>query len=114
MSNNYEMMYVLRPDMSDDRINAAIDKYRDFLAERGATDIQIQVWGRRRLAYEIQRQQDGIYVLVNYKADGQQVVPLERAMRLGEEVIRYLTLRLKDDPANPDAVQEAEPVEAEA
>lgn len=106
MSNNYEMMYVLRPDMSEERVNAEIDKYNDFLRERGATDIQVQVRGKRRLAYEIQRFQDGIYVQLNYQADGTQVAPLERAMRLSEEVIRYLTLRLKDTPAaEADAVE---------
>jgi len=108
------MMYVLRPDMSEERVNAEIDRYNNFLTERGATDIEVQVRGKRRLAYEIQRFQDGIYIQVNYKADGRQVAPLERAMRLSEEVIRYLTLRLKDDSASDAAVRDAEASEAGA
>lgn len=117
MSKNYEMMYVLRPDLSEEQLNGAVSKYRNFLSDRGATDLNIQVRGRRRLAYEIKRFQEGIYVQVNYKADGKQVAPLERAMRLSEEVLRYLTIRLKDDRAAAPAPAPAptpEPVEAEA
>ncbi|GAB4231600.1 MAG: 30S ribosomal protein S6 [Stanieria sp.] len=98
MSRNYEMMYILRPDLLEDQVEAAINKYRDFLSEQGAENIQIQNRGKRRLAYPIKKHLDGIYVQMNYQADGKQVAPLERAMRLGEEVIRYLTIKLKDEP----------------
>jgi small subunit ribosomal protein S6 len=111
-TRNYEMMYVLRPDLSEERVNAEIDRYNELLSNNSATDIEVQVKGKRRLAYEIDRFQDGIYVQLNYKADGSQVAPVERAMRLSEEVIRYLTIRLKDDPKNAPAVEapaEAEP-----
>jgi small subunit ribosomal protein S6 len=98
MSRNYEMMYILRPDLLEDQVEAAINKYRDFLSEQGAENIQIQNRGKRRLAYPIKKHLDGIYVQMNYQADGKQVAPLERAMRLGEEVIRYLTIKLQDEP----------------
>ncbi|MBD2580292.1 30S ribosomal protein S6 [Oscillatoria sp. FACHB-1406] len=120
MNRNYEMMYVLRPDLSEEQLNAAVGKYRNFLTERGATDVNVQVRARRRLAYEIQRFQEGVYVQMNYKADGKQVAPLERAMRLSDEVLRYLTIRQKDDSANATAAvaaqpePESEPVEVEA
>ena len=94
MSNNYEMMYILRPDLSEEQVGAAIQKYQDFLSDHGAENIQIQNRGKRRLAYPIKKYLDGIYIQMNYQADGTQVAPLERAMRLGEEVIRYLTIRL--------------------
>ncbi|MEM8639988.1 MAG: 30S ribosomal protein S6 [Cyanobacteria bacterium P01_G01_bin.54] len=112
MSRNYEMMYVLRPDLSEEQTQNAIAKYNDLLTELGGSDIQADVWGRRRLAYPIQKFQDGIYVLLRYTAEGQQVAPLERAMRLGEEVIRYLTIKLdkkaaeaSEDATEPEAVE---------
>ncbi len=98
MSNQYEMMYILRPDLSEDKVRDAIDKYQSFIAERGAEDIQIQNRGKRRLAYPIKKFLDGIYIQMNYQGNGSQIAPLERAMRLGEEVIRYMTLKLKDQP----------------
>jgi small subunit ribosomal protein S6 len=114
VTRNYEMMYVLRPDLSEDRANAEVERYNDILRDRGATDLQVQIKGKRRLAYEIDRFQEGIYVQLNYKADGSQVAPLERAMRLSEETIRYLTIRLKDDSAIERAESSAPEVEEEA
>ena len=95
MSNNYEMMYILRPDLSEEQVGNAVERYQTFISDRGAENIQIQNRGKRRLAYPIKKYLDGIYIQMNYQADGTQIAPLERAMRLEEEVIRYLTIKLK-------------------
>ncbi|MBR8829272.1 MAG: 30S ribosomal protein S6 [Gomphosphaeria aponina SAG 52.96 = DSM 107014] len=95
MMTNYEMVYIVRPDLGEELVSQQINKYRDFLNQYGAQDLQIKVWGKRRLAYPIENFQDGIYVQMNYSADGKQVAPLERDMRLSEEIIRYLTIKLK-------------------
>jgi len=105
MSNHYEMMYILRPDLSEEKVRDAVDKYQSFIAERGAENIEIQNRGKRRLAYPIKKFLDGIYIQMNYQADGTQIAPLERAMRLGEEVIRYMTLKVK---VKPEPVAEAD------
>ena len=95
MSNTYEMMYILRPDLSEDQVGEAVAKYQDFLTEKGAEDLEVQVKGKRRLAYPVGKYLDGIYVQLNYQADGSQIAPLERMMRLSEDTIRYLTIKLK-------------------
>ena len=79
---DYEMMYILRPDISEEVVQQEVTRYREFLEQYNAQDLTIKIWGKRRLAYPIGKFQDGIYVLVNYSADGKQVAPLERAMRL--------------------------------
>lgn len=107
MSRHYEMMYVLRPDLSEEQTSAAIAKYNDLLTELGSSNIQADVWGRRRLAYPIKKFQDGIYVLLRYEAEGQQVAPLERSMRLSEDVIRYLTIKLDKPPVADEDEAEA-------
>lgn len=89
----YETMYILRPDLNDEQVEQAIAKYENLLREQGADNIQIQNRGKRRLAYEISRQRDGIYIQMNYTGPGNIIAPLERAMRLSEEVIRYLTIK---------------------
>jgi small subunit ribosomal protein S6 len=94
VSDKYEIMYILRPDLSDDQADESIKKYRDIIETNGATDIEIQQRGKRRLAYLIGKNRDGIYVQVNYTGSGQEIAPLERAMRLSEDVIRYLSLKL--------------------
>lgn len=93
MPTVYETMYILRPDLGDDQVEQAINKYQNLLREQGISDIEIQNRGKRRLAYEIQRHRDGIYVQMNYAGPGSAIAPMERAMRLSEEVIRYLTMK---------------------
>lgn len=110
MTDNYEMMYILRPDLGEEQVDQAIAKYENILREQGADSVEIQHRGRRRLAYEIQRQREGIYVQMNYAAPGAHVAVIERAMRLSEEVIRYLTLKVEA----PEVEAVPEPVEVEA
>lgn len=101
----YETMYILRPDLGEEQVEQAINKYQNLIREQGAEQIEIQHRGKRRLAYEIQKQRDGIYVQMNYQGSGNVIAPLERAMRLSEEVIRYLTIK-QEVPAEP--VEETE------
>jgi small subunit ribosomal protein S6 len=100
-------MYILRPDLTDEQVEQAIGKYENLLREQGADNIEIQNRGKRRLAYEINRQRDGVYIQMNYTAPGSAIALLERAMRLSEEVIRYLTI--KQEVKEPQEVETATP-----
>jgi small subunit ribosomal protein S6 len=93
MTTVYETMYILRPDLGDEQVEQNINKYENLLKEQGADNIEIQNRGKRRLAYEIGKHRDGVYVQMNYTNGGKAIAPLERAMRLSEEVIRYLTIK---------------------
>jgi len=93
----YETMYILRPDIPEEEVEGHITKYRDLVTEAGAEVLDCQMRGKRRLAYPIANHREGIYVQLNHNGDGQQVATLERAMRLSEDVIRYLTVK-QDGP----------------
>jgi small subunit ribosomal protein S6 len=97
MSYVYETMYILRSDLGEEQTDQAINKYQDILREQGASEIETQHRGKRRLAYEIKRQREGVYIQMNYKAPGSTVAVLERAMRLSEDVVRYLTVKQEVD-----------------
>ncbi|MBI4779962.1 MAG: 30S ribosomal protein S6 [Oscillatoriophycideae cyanobacterium NC_groundwater_1537_Pr4_S-0.65um_50_18] len=86
-------MYILRPDLGDELTDQAIEKYQAILREQGAEELETQHRGKRRLAYEIQKHREGVYVQMNYTAAGNTVAILERAMRLSDDVIRFLTLK---------------------
>ncbi|NET87929.1 MAG: 30S ribosomal protein S6 [Kamptonema sp. SIO1D9] len=101
-------MYIVRPNLSEDQQQQIVGKYRDLITERGAREIDIKVLGKRRLAYEIGKHQDGIYVQMNYLAEGATIAPLERDMRLSDDVIRYLTLKLREGKPS-DIIPEPEP-----
>ncbi|HEY9889233.1 MAG TPA: 30S ribosomal protein S6 [Candidatus Obscuribacterales bacterium] len=89
----YETMYILRPDIQEEVVDAEIARYQEILQEQGATILETQHRGKRRLAYEIQKHREGIYIQMNYQGLGHVVAPMERAMRLSENVIRYLTVK---------------------
>jgi small subunit ribosomal protein S6 len=93
MANFYETMYILRPDLTEEVVDQAIEKYQTILRDGGAEIIETQHRGKRRLAYEINKQREGIYVQMNYTGDGSQVAVMERAMRLSDEVMRFLTIK---------------------
>jgi small subunit ribosomal protein S6 len=93
MSYIYETMYILRPDLGEELTDQAINKYQTILRDHGAELLETQHRGKRRLAYEIQKHREGVYVQMNYQAPGTAIAVLERAMRLNEDVIRYLTVK---------------------
>ncbi len=89
----YETMYILRPDIPEEEVETHVSKYRDLVTEAGAEVLDTQMRGKRRLAYTISGHKEGIYVQLTHNGDGQQVATLERAMRLSEDVIRYITVK---------------------
>ena len=104
----YETMYILRPDLGEEQVEQAVSKYQNLIQEQGATEIEIQNRGKRRLAYEIKKQRDGIFVQMNYQAPGSVIAPLERSMRLSEEVIRYLTIKQEVSEETPEEEEATE------
>jgi len=93
----YETMYILRPDIPEEEVDSHLKKYNEIIEKSGAEVLDSQMRGKRRLAYPISKHKEGVYVQLSHKGDGQQVTVLERAMRLSEDVIRYLTIK-QDGP----------------
>jgi len=89
----YETMYILRPDIAEDEVTNHIDKYNKLLEEFGGKILDSQMRGKRRLAYQIAKNREGIYVQLSHQGDGQHIFKIEKAMRLSEDVIRYMTVK---------------------
>ena len=89
----YETMYILRPDIAEDKVTNHIDNYNKLLKEFGGTILDSQMRGKRRLAYQISKHREGIYVQLSHQGDGQHIFKIEKAMRLSEDVIRYMTVK---------------------
>ena len=89
----YETMYILRPDIAEDEVTNHIEKYNKLLEEFGGTILDSQMRGKRRLAYQIAKHREGIYVQLSHQGDGQHIFKIEKAMRLSEDVIRYMTVK---------------------
>ena len=89
----YETMYILRPDIAENEVTNHINKYNKLLQELGGKVLDSQMRGKRRLAYPIAKHKEGIYVQLSHLGDGQHIFKVEKAMRLSEDVIRYLTVK---------------------
>ena len=99
----YETMYILRPDIAEDEVTNHIDKYNKLLEELGGKILDSQMRGKRRLAYQIAKHREGIYVQLSHQGDGQHIFKIEKAMRLSEDVIRYLTVKQEGPLPTPRA-----------
>ena len=89
----YETMYILRPDIAEEEVSNHIEKYNALLEKMGGKILDSQMRGKRRLAYTIGKNREGIYVQLSHQGDGQHIAKIEKAMRLSEDVIRYMTIK---------------------
>jgi small subunit ribosomal protein S6 len=108
-------MYVIRPDLPDQEADATINKYQAFLLERGAQNLTIKHLGKRRLAYAIKKHREGVYIQMNFQGTPDLIGEMEKNMRISDEIIRFLSLRLEEDiesiptdPHHPEAGQDEE------
>ena len=91
--SNYETIYILKPDIKESDNLSLVNAYKFFIKERGGTNIYIQHRGKRHLSYTIQDHYDGIYVQMNYTANGRIVNLLEKSMKFDDNIIRFLTVK---------------------
>lgn len=92
--NSYEMVYILKPDVSETVNLNLVNYYRNLMKKNGGKNVLIQHRGRRHLSYNLMRYYDGIYVQLNYDGNGHLVNLLEKSMRLNENIMRYLTVKV--------------------
>ena len=105
----YETMYILRPDIAEDEVTNHIDKYNKLLEEFGGTILDSQMRGKRRLAYQIAKHREGIYVQLSHQGDGQHIFKIEKSMRLSEDVIRYMTVKQEGPLPTPRSSNKSTP-----
>ena len=91
----YELMLVLRPDIPDDRSQAIIDRTTRQITTTGGQIVKVAPWGRRRLAYPIDRHREGSYHIVIFEAPAESIAELERSLLITEELLRHLVTRVE-------------------
>ncbi|HUY60616.1 MAG TPA: 30S ribosomal protein S6 [Candidatus Dormibacteraeota bacterium] len=103
MEREYELMYIVRPDLDDEQVRVAMDEVTTMVANHGGEITKQSLWGRRRLAYTIAGSHDGYYVLAEARLPGDGIGEIERQLRLAENVIRHLitTAQVIQEPEEP-------------
>jgi len=89
----YELMYVIRPDLDDEAANAVVERFNGIITNNGGEVESATRWGRRRLAYEVKKFREGLYMLVLFKGEPAVERELERLMKISDEVIRFMVIR---------------------
>lgn len=110
--HEYDTTFIIQPEISEDAREALIQKFGGVLEQAGGVPLEVDDMGKRKLAYEIRRFQKGHYLSLFFLDEGSAVTELERALRLEESVLRYLTVR-KEDEVDDIELRKARAVEAE-
>jgi small subunit ribosomal protein S6 len=108
----YELMLIVRPDVPDDKSQAVIDRTTRQLVAAGGQIVKVAPWGRRRLAYQIDRFREGSYHIILFEAPSEALRELERSLLITEEVLRHLVTRI-ERPARPARRDDADAEEDE-
>lgn len=91
--HDYEMVVILSPEVGDDVVAESIDRLNQNISSRGGEVVEVNHWGRRRLAYPIKRHFEGNYVVSQIKLDPEKVPDLDSSLRISEEVIRHIIVK---------------------
>ena len=94
--HQYELMVILDPEIDERTVAPSLDKFLNVVRNDGGSIENVEIWGRRRLAYEINKKSEGIYAVVNFTANPDATVELDRQLKLSEAVMRTKVLRAEE------------------
>jgi len=90
---DYEVLYIVRADLDDDKVQDAVKRVNTLIERSGGTPDSTNLWGKRKLAYDVKHQKEGSYVLQDFHLDPDRVPELEASLKITEEVLRHLIVR---------------------
>ena len=92
----YELVFIVQPDLDEEGLNAFVEQIQKVITENGGEVVKVEQMGKRRLAHPIRHLKDGYYVLIHAKLDRLAMAELERTLKLSEDVLRHLLVRLDE------------------
>jgi len=108
-ANKYELGIIVKADLDEEALHAEMERVRNLLARFGATIEKEDKWGRRKLAYPIAKQAEGVYTFITYTAPSTTPYEVESRLRLMENVLRFLTINLNEAEARKAKAKKYEP-----
>ena len=97
MNRTYELMFIVRPDMTEEDLDKLISTLSGVVAPSGGSVQKVDKMGKRRLAYTVRKFREGIYILLTIEGTGTVIHELERRLRVTEQVIKFLTVRVDEE-----------------
>ena len=105
MQRSYEVMFIVRPDVVEEELEKLLTTIQGHATSGGATVKNVEKMGKRRLAYEVKKFQEGQYVLMTLNSEGAAIHELERRLRVSEPVIKFITVRTDEEQQRLDKVR---------
>jgi small subunit ribosomal protein S6 len=112
VTHQYELMVILTPEIDERTVAPSLDKFLKVITNDGGSIDKVDIWGKRRLAYEIQKKTEGIYAVVNFTATSAATQELDRQLKLSEAVMRTKVLRAEEAIAQVAAHAKAQEAKA--
>ena len=107
LSHEYETLLIVRPDIEDAAVFGIAEKVEAVLTENGGHILDREDWGKRKLSYPIKKHQKGHYIRMNYLSPAELVAEIERRIRIEDDVVRFMTVRLADAVDVPTRIEQA-------
>ncbi len=89
----YETIFITYPDLPEEDINGLVERYSAIVKDRQGIVIKVEKWGKRKLAYEIEKQARGFYLLIDFAGSAAIVTELERNLRIGDKILKFMTVK---------------------
>jgi len=100
----YEVVYISFDDLSTDEFETQLERYKAIITGMEGMVIKVDLWGKRRLAYPIQKRRDGVYVLIDFAGDSKIVPELERNLRIDDKILRFISVKT-EDKVDPEEIE---------
>jgi small subunit ribosomal protein S6 len=108
---HFETLYILNPELGDEDYKAVVAKHKDLIEKEKGIIIKLEEWGKRRLAYELKKFDQGFYVLMDYCGEAGITAELTRALKLDDKVLKYQTIKLGDNVNIEALIEESKRIE---
>lgn len=102
----YEVVFIINPEAGDDEVMRLNEGVQKIITSQGGTITKTEIMGRRQLAYEINHRKDGTYVLLEVEGSGAEIAELERRMRVNDQILRYMTIRVDEARRRADKLKD--------
>ncbi len=89
----YEVVFVHRPDLDEEKSTALIERFKDLIETHGGEVLKIDKWGKRRLAYEVKDLREGVYIIAHMNAEPKVATELDRVFKITDDVLRHIIVR---------------------
>jgi small subunit ribosomal protein S6 len=101
----YDLIFIVQPELNEEEVKGLTEKYLQIITAQKGIIIKTEDWGKRRLAYDINKQSKGNYIMVDFYGPGSMIKEIERNLKIDDKILKFLSIKTRD-PFNPESLEE--------